>query len=344
LFADSVEFRVREVLEGKLAVILQEFGVDTTADVLDSGQAGRVFDELYVETILHPEELVRRVEAAAQTLRGDAAELKSKKDLLGSTEGLIAADDAMQRSVRLWVEQMVLSHVEAFGGRYVRQLGFCTITWPGERQAEAYSFESTKLASGDRAIEHLRLGHPKVTELMEHLPRFFPGMPVPQVKFKSPGSTLDGWWSLWEVKISAEGKLRRQFIPLYQHTDGRLLAPSARHIFEGLCHDAFDIIGELAPAEAAAPLVALSAAADELGKDHYISMRQKHQAQLSLHYDRRRHGFAAKRKMLQALGLPEVRQHRLAKLDSEIAQAEADYQRMSQIKPQLRLLLLLKIS
>lgn len=118
----------------------------------------------------------------------------------------------MQRSVRLWVEQMVLSYVEAFGGRYVRQLGFCTITWPGERQAEAYSFESTKLASGERAIEHLRLGHPKVTELMEHLPRFFPGMPVPQVKFKSPGSTLDGWWSLWEVKINAEGKLRRQFI------------------------------------------------------------------------------------------------------------------------------------
>jgi hypothetical protein len=201
LFADSVEFRVREVLEGKLAVILQEFGVDKTADVLDSGQAGRVFDELYVETILHPEELARRVEAAAQTLRGEAAELKSKKDILGSTEGLIAADDAMQRSVRLWVEQMALSHVEAFGGHYVRELGHCTITWPGERQAEAYSFESTKFASGDQAIEHLRLGHPKITELLEHLPRFLPGMPVPQVKFKSPGSTLDGWWSLWEKEI-----------------------------------------------------------------------------------------------------------------------------------------------
>jgi SNF2 family DNA or RNA helicase len=34
LFADSVEFRVRDVLEDKLAVILEEFGVDKTSDVL----------------------------------------------------------------------------------------------------------------------------------------------------------------------------------------------------------------------------------------------------------------------------------------------------------------------
>src|SRR5436305_15002039 len=33
---DTVEHRVREVLEQKLAVILDEFGVDKTGDVLDS--------------------------------------------------------------------------------------------------------------------------------------------------------------------------------------------------------------------------------------------------------------------------------------------------------------------
>ncbi|SVE15144.1 uncharacterized protein METZ01_LOCUS467998, partial [marine metagenome] len=52
---DSVEHRVREVLEEKLAIILQEFGVDKTGDVLDSAQAGQIFEDLYVEAILHPE-------------------------------------------------------------------------------------------------------------------------------------------------------------------------------------------------------------------------------------------------------------------------------------------------
>ena len=36
---DTVEYRVREVLEEKLAAILKEFGDDKTGDVLDS--AGR---------------------------------------------------------------------------------------------------------------------------------------------------------------------------------------------------------------------------------------------------------------------------------------------------------------
>lgn len=41
VFEDSVEFRVREVLEQKLSVIFDEFGIDKTGDVLDSSQAVR---------------------------------------------------------------------------------------------------------------------------------------------------------------------------------------------------------------------------------------------------------------------------------------------------------------
>jgi len=40
VLADSVEHRVLEVLEEKLAVIFEEFGIDKTGDVLDSAQAG----------------------------------------------------------------------------------------------------------------------------------------------------------------------------------------------------------------------------------------------------------------------------------------------------------------
>src|SRR5207244_7987638 len=53
LFADSVEFRVRDVLEAKLAVILEELGVDKTSDVLDSTEAAHLFDHLYVDALLH---------------------------------------------------------------------------------------------------------------------------------------------------------------------------------------------------------------------------------------------------------------------------------------------------
>ena len=47
LGSQTVEHRVREVLEEKLAVIFEEFGIDKTGDVLDSAQAGQIFDDLY---------------------------------------------------------------------------------------------------------------------------------------------------------------------------------------------------------------------------------------------------------------------------------------------------------
>ena len=57
VFEASVEHRVREVLEEKLAIIFEEFGIDKTGDVLDSAQAGQIFDDLHVEAILNPDEI-----------------------------------------------------------------------------------------------------------------------------------------------------------------------------------------------------------------------------------------------------------------------------------------------
>ena len=60
---DTVEFRVREVLEQKLLVILEEFGVDKAGDVLDSA-ATEIFDDLYVDALLNPGDVALKVDSA----------------------------------------------------------------------------------------------------------------------------------------------------------------------------------------------------------------------------------------------------------------------------------------
>ncbi|HIP71420.1 MAG TPA: helicase, partial [Anaerolineae bacterium] len=69
ILADTVESRVQEVLETKLKIILEQFGVDKTADVLDSAEGGALFDELYREAILHPGSLNESIEATLQKVR-----------------------------------------------------------------------------------------------------------------------------------------------------------------------------------------------------------------------------------------------------------------------------------
>ena len=90
LFADSVEFRVRDVLEEKLAVILEEFGVDKTSDVLDSAEAAHLFDNLYVDALLHPDRIPQTIEQVTETIKARAGDAHAKNSMLSNGEGLIA--------------------------------------------------------------------------------------------------------------------------------------------------------------------------------------------------------------------------------------------------------------
>lgn len=69
VFEDTVEYRVREVLEHKLKVILDEYGVDKTSDVLDSLQAGKMFDDVYINSIVNPEQLESNVSKLLDNIR-----------------------------------------------------------------------------------------------------------------------------------------------------------------------------------------------------------------------------------------------------------------------------------
>lgn len=77
---DSVEYRVRDVLESKLQIILDEFGVDKTSDVLDSAEANHLFDELFMESISSPETMDQELAKALQIIQSGALDKKRKMD------------------------------------------------------------------------------------------------------------------------------------------------------------------------------------------------------------------------------------------------------------------------
>ena len=50
----TIENRVREVLEEKLAVIFEQMGIDKMEDVLDSQMADMDFTDVYIKAIAEP--------------------------------------------------------------------------------------------------------------------------------------------------------------------------------------------------------------------------------------------------------------------------------------------------
>lgn len=143
VFENSVEHRVREVLEEKLAVILEEFGIDKTGDVLDSAQAGHMFDELYVKAILNPEKVEDTVESMVTRLQTQVREARESASVLGSAEELspTEAQRLLTHPLPHWVERMTGELPERSrrqGGTKTPDLGVGLARWRSHEQRCLY--------------------------------------------------------------------------------------------------------------------------------------------------------------------------------------------------------------
>ncbi len=344
LFADSVEFRVRDVLEEKLAVILEEFGVDKTSDVLDSAEAAHLFDNLYVDALLHPDRIPQTIEEVTETIKARAGDAHSKNSILSNGDVLSPeeAKNALNHPLAEWVERMTENYLDAFGGKYEAELDSIRIQWPGETQMHLYALP-TRTGTPPPKTELLRLDHPKVRGILSRLPRFVPGMPIPSLRFSSLPANLVGLWSLWELSILTQDREKRRMLPLFVHDDGRVLAPTARFLWEQFCLEPWSVDQTPAAAMDEEVFRKTEALAHEQCRDLYLEMRQRHLSQLQLEKDKAEYSFRARRKLLQAIGLPEVREFRLRQLTQEQAQSAEEFKRQSQVIPQLTPLLMLKV-
>ena len=328
---DTVEHRVREVLEEKLAVILAEFGVDKTEDILDSAQAGQMFDDLYVEAIVSPHDLSARVEAVVRQVERQGQAVRDSAAVFGSAGALDPGPARQLRSHPLphWIETMTVNYLRAHGGRADRQGESWDLTWPdGERSP----------AAGPITLED-----PRVRALAERLPRFAPGQPIPCLAVERLPEEVRGLWSLWQITLRAPERDRRRLLPLFRHDDGRVLAPTARFIWERLLAGAPAAGRCLDGGEAAAAFAAVEQAAREHGRPVYGELVHAHRAEVAARRERGGYSFAARRRAIGRLGLPAVRAHRLAQLDAEERTWRAALDREADASPDLAPVIVVRV-
>lgn len=341
----SVEYRVVEVLEQKLAVILEEFGVDKTGDVLDSAQAAEVFDELYREAVLNPAAVERKAEEVLQSLRDRAAAARASAALLGSggEMDVAAAQRLLSHPLPHWLERLTVSYVRAHGGRAEKKDGGTwRLTWPdGETMAEV-TFSHREAASL-RAARRLTLEHPRVRALVEQLPRFLVGQPVPVIALPGLPDGLTGYWSLWQVTLTGQQHGRRRIFPLLLSDDGRLFHPSARFIWEQLLTAQPTIRGSLDARESWSVYERVRLAAEEAGRAVYHELVQAHREYLQRERQKAEVSLAARRRAIERLGLPEVRNHRLRLLEREAARWQEEIEQAAEVIPELVPLLLVRV-
>lgn len=314
----TVEHRVREVLEHKLDVILQEFGVDKIGDVLDSAASGRIFDDLYVQAILDPQVTEANVDRALRDLEEQAGPARERTAILGPTQRLAPRDTEtlLAHPLPYWVERMTVSYLEAYGGKAEQASGVWVLTWPDGEHIGNAVFTAQGAAMHPSAT-HLTLENSQIRKLVKRLPPFVPGQPIPCTQFSTLPEHVEGFWALWRVALRAQDWQRWDIMSLFLHDDGRVLMPTAHSVWDEIIANGPGPHGFVTNREASAVYDAMREAAETYGKDIYEGMAHSHQERLEQEQEKGEHSFATRRRAIERIGLPAVRNHRLAQLEAE---------------------------
>jgi superfamily II DNA or RNA helicase len=344
----TVEYRVREVLEQKLAIILEEFGADKTSDVLDSPE---IFDELYVEAMLHPEQVPARVEQTLELVRQQAAAARSSAALLGAARTLDPnlAQQMLEHPLPHWVERMTVSYLLSHGGGAERRGRVWDLTWPAA--ANTGTMRSVAFHSRDAndvpGAAYIGLEDPRVRGLAERLPLFVPGQAVAGVRLADISGEIRGYWSLWGVRVrsrwgNAEDGGER-IMPFFLHEDGRVLPPTARHIWDRLV--AGDTILECRQASAPGNILEqMTRTAEEYARPLYQELLQRHRERLARVREKGEYAFTVRRQTINRIGLAAVRSRRLGILEEEIRHWHEEIARREEICPEFTPLVVIHVA
>ena len=344
VFEDSVEYRVRAVLEQKLAVIFEEFGIDKTGDVLDSAQAGHMFNEMYVEAILNPGKLEDSVENLVDRLREQAREAQVAASMLGVVEDLKPgeAQRLLAHPLPHWIELMTVNYLKAHGGRAERKGQTWNLTWPDGSTYENTVFTG-KEAERLPGLRFLTLEEPRVRGLAMRIPRCAPGQPIPVVLLPGLACEVNGLWSLWRISIATQEMDRQKIMPLLLADSGQVYMPTARYVWDQLLATNPKVHSLLEASVTQAAFEKLWSVAEAHGTALYESLVQEHQISLAREREKAEYAFKARYKSINRIGLPQVRNYRLNLLAQEERSFHEQIDRKTQAHPELEPLLLIRV-
>ncbi|WP_183097204.1 helicase-related protein [Mesorhizobium sp. YM1C-6-2] len=341
---DTVEHRVREVLETKLAIIAEEFGVDKAADVMDSVEAEPLFDELFVQGLQNPDAIESECDAVVSQLRSTIAESKKSSELL-SDEHQLDADDARKwrdHPAQFWLERAITTGLPARGGNAVKEADVWRVRWVDGSVSAKVCFDA-RTAEERPDVEWVTLEDPRARAVISDLPRCVSGQPLPTVRIAGLPESVRGVWSLWEISLSADDFSRRRFLSVFVNDEGRTFLPTAKRIWDLLLTERVESVGAVAAADANGCFDRSKNAALAQGERIFAELVAEHGARIKEERERAKYAYDVRHQAIGRVGLQTVRGYRRKRLradhDTRMAQLDA----AEAYTPDLNAVLLLRV-
>lgn len=345
---DTVEHRVREVLEHKLEVIAQEFGVDKAADVMDSVEVEPIFDELFVHGLQDPESIDKECDAVIDQVREKVAASRKDTDLL-TEDHKLEADDARKwrdHPAQYWLERAIINGLPSRNGSAEKTGGAWRVTWADGSESPRVCFDA-RTAEENPDIEWITLEDARARAVIGELPRCVAGQPLPITTVAGLPGTVQGVWSLWEISLSASSTSdsfsRKRFLPVFVADDGRTFVPTAKRIWDLLLTETVSLAPAIEAESALEWFESSLAAAKTQGESVFSGLLEEHREWLADERERARYAFKARHQAIGRIGLPAVREHRRKRLEAEHQARMAALADAESCTPDLNAVIMLRI-
>jgi hypothetical protein len=166
---------------------------------------------------------------------------------------------------------------------------------------------------------------------------------VPILRLDDLSPEILGWWALWRIGAVAEDSQLARIMPLFLHEDGRVLMPTARHLWDQLVNDVPIDAAPAAECSVEKVLPEIQRAAETHGHPVYAALGSEHRTRIARERNKTGAAFAARRRAIARIGLPNVRAHRLGELDREEGAWRDTLDRRARIQPELTPILIVRI-
>ena len=342
---DTVEHRVRQVLEEKLALIAEEFGVDKASDVMDSVEAEPIFDELFVHGLQDPASIEKECDALINQLRDKVADTKKTSELLSEEHALDAAEARKWRDhpAQFWLERAITSGLPARGGSATKSGNTWQIKWADGSESAKVCFDA-RTAEQNPELEWVTLEDPRARALISELPRCVVGQPIPKTRISGLPETVQGVWSLWEISLSSDGFSRKRFLTVFVTEEGRSFVPTANRIWDLLLTESVAINGMSDMEDIEQWFDTSLAAAKTQGERLFSELLDEHRTRVKEDIERANYAHNARYQAIGRIGLLAVRDHRRKRLDTEHRTRMAALADANACVPDLNAVMMLRVN
>lgn len=311
IVGDTVENRVREVLEIKLSVILEELGVDKYSDVLDSEAAECDFTHVYMDSIGNPRDVENNVFSVTRDMRQQVKYVKEYKDIIHEDKDLT---------------ELVGTESDFDVDSALRQMVTYYNLWQGKATG---LLDRISIADRD-IVKHLKADiiQDRKDSLLSVAIEDFPNE--------------NGYFMLWELSVSNDEEGRR-ILPIFINADNVLRPVAGARLMDVFLDGTSMLHTSMVSAISEDKYEILVAKSREFAYNKFVELKNKQLKRNEETYKKYIYALKLRLEAAEHIGIENIRLSRLRKLAKERIAIEDRYKKGSQIFPDFKLMLLIKL-